>query len=118
MTVNAGFRDWGPATVAGTTILAGNQTGQGGTFAIDTVSGKVRWAHRPNFPSGTGSVSTAPAVAGEIVITAYSAAYPGAVVGLSLATGKEVWRGKGPARDAGGAARGGLAYILDKKGGF
>ncbi|HEY3439528.1 MAG TPA: PQQ-binding-like beta-propeller repeat protein [Paludibaculum sp.] len=118
LTVNAGFRDWGPATVAGTTILAGNQTGQGGTFAIDMVSGKVKWAHRPNFPSGTGSVSTPPAVAGDLVITAYSAAYPGAVVGLSLATGKEVWRGKDPAQGAAPAVSGGLAYILDKNGSF
>ena len=62
LTVNAGFRDWSPATVAGTTILAGNQTGRGGTFAIDMLSGKVKWAHRPAFSTGTGSVSTPPAV--------------------------------------------------------
>lgn len=118
LTVNAGFRDWSPATVAGTVILAGNQTGRGGTFAIDMVSGKVKWAHRPNFPTGTASVSTPPAVSGQMVITAYSAAYPGAVVGLSLATGKEVWRGRDPARDAAVAVHAGLAYILDKNGSF
>ena len=118
LTVNAGFRDWSPATVAGTTILAGNQTGRGGTFAIDMLSGKVKWAHRPAFSTGTGSVSTPPAVSGEIVITSYSAAYPGAVVGLSLTTGKEVWRGRDPARDAAVAVNAGLAYILDKNGSF
>jgi outer membrane protein assembly factor BamB len=118
LTVNPGFRDWSPATVAGTTILGGNQTGRGGTFAIDMVSGKVKWAHRPDFSSGTGSVSTPPAVSGQVVITAYSAAYPGAVVGLSLTTGKEVWRGRDPARDAAVAVNAGLAYILDKDGSF
>ena len=118
LTVNAGFRDWSPAAVAGTTIVAGNQTGHGGTYAIDTATGKVKWAHRPDFSTGTGSVSTTPAVSGEIVVTSYSAAYPGAVVGLSLTTGREVWRGRDPARDAAVAVNAGLAYILDKNGSF
>ena len=118
LTVNPGFRDWGPAAIAGTTILAGNQTGDGGTFAIDTLTGKVRWAHRPNFSSGTGSVSTPPAVSGNIVVVPYAMAYPGAVVGLSLATGKELWRGHDPARDAAVAVSAGLAYVLDKNGSF
>ena len=69
LTVNPGFRDWGPATVAGTTILAGNQTGRGGLFAVDMLSGKVKWTHRPVFSTGTASVSTPPAVSGDIVIT-------------------------------------------------
>jgi hypothetical protein len=38
LTVNPGFRDWSPAAVAGTTILAGNQTGRGGLFAVDMPS--------------------------------------------------------------------------------
>jgi outer membrane protein assembly factor BamB len=118
LTVNPGFRDWGPATVAGTTILSGNQTGSGGLFAIDTLSGKVKWAHRPVFSTGTAGVSTPPAVSGDIVITPYAAAYPGAVVGISLATGKEVWRGRDPFRGAAVAVNAGLAYILDKNGSF
>ena len=118
LTVNPGFRDWSPATVAGTTILAGNQTGRGGLFAIDMLSGKVKWAHRPDFSTGTASVSTPPAVSGGIVVIPYATAYPGAVVGLSLATGKEVWRGPDPVQDAAVAVNAGLAYILGKNGVF
>jgi outer membrane protein assembly factor BamB len=117
-TVNPGFRDWGPTTIAGSTILGGNPTNRGGVFAVDTLSGKLKWAFRPEFKSGTASVSTAPAVSGNIVITPFAAAYPGAVVGVSLATGKEVWRGPDPERDAGVAVNAGLAYILSKDGNF
>ena len=118
LTVNPGFRDWGPATVAGTTILAGNPTGRGGLFAVDMLSGKVKWTHRPVFSTGTASVSTPPAVSGDIVVTPYAAAYPGAVVGVSLATGKEVWRGPDPAQGAAAAVDAGLAYIQGKNGSF
>lgn len=117
VTVNLGFRDWGPATVAGTIVIAGNQTGRGGLFAVDTVTGKARWTYRPAFPSGTASVSTAPAVAGALVITPFAAAHPGSVIAVSLPTGKEVWRGPDPEQGAGVAVDGGLAYIL-AKGGF
>ena len=67
LTVNAGIRDWGPATVTGTTILAGNPTNRGGLFAIDMASGKVKWTYRPAFANGTASVSTPPAVFGDMV---------------------------------------------------
>jgi outer membrane protein assembly factor BamB len=46
-TVNPGFRDWGPATVAGTTILSGNSSNRGGLFAVDMLTGKVKWSVRP-----------------------------------------------------------------------
>jgi outer membrane protein assembly factor BamB len=116
--VNPGFRDWGPTTIAGTTILGGNQTNRGGLFAVDVASGKVKWTYRPEFSTGTASVSTTPAVAGDIVITPFAAAHPGAVVALSLAAGKEVWRGPDPAQDAAVAVNEGLAYILGKDGNF
>ena len=116
--VNLGFRDWGPLTVAGTTILGGNQTGAGGLFAVDMLSGKVRWKFRPVFSSGTASVSTPPAVAGDIVITPYAAAYPGAVIAVSLATGAEMWRGLDPVRGAAVAVSGDLAYVMAKNGTF
>ncbi len=118
LTVNAGFRDWGPATVAGTTILAGNQTGSGGLFAIDTLTGKLKWAFRPVFPTGTAGLSTPPAVAGGLAIAPFAAAYPGAVVAVSLATGKEVWRGPDPVQHAAVAVGGDLAYVLAKNGNF
>ena len=118
LAVNPGFRDWGPTTIAGATILGGNPTGRGGLFAVDMLSGKVKWTYRPVFNGGTASVSTAPAVSGDIIITPFAAAYPGAVVGVSLATGKEVWRGPDPAQGAAVAANAGLAYILAKNGTF
>ena len=67
---------------------------------------------RPVFKGGTASVSTAPAVSGDIVITPCAEGHPGAVVALSLATGKEVWRGPDPARGAIVAVNSGLAYVL------
>jgi outer membrane protein assembly factor BamB len=116
LTVNPGFRDWSPTTVAGTTILGGNRTNRGGVVAVDMPSGKVKWTYRPTFNGGTAAVSTAPAVSGDIVITPFAMAYPGAVVGLALATGKEVWRGPDPVVDAAVAVHGGLAYVLGKDG--
>jgi outer membrane protein assembly factor BamB len=118
LAVNPGFRDWGPTTIAGTTILGGNPSNRGGVFAVDMLSGKVKWTYRPVFKTGTASVSTAPAVSGDMVITPFAAAYPGAVVGVSLATGKEVWRGPDPAQGAAVAVNAGLAYILGKDGNF
>jgi eukaryotic-like serine/threonine-protein kinase len=118
LTVTPGFRDWGPTTIVGTTILAGNMTNRGGVFAIDAISGKVKWTVRPTFNSGTAAVSTAPAVAGDIVITPFSMAYPGAVIAVSLAGGKEIWRGPDPAVDAAVAVSGGVAFVLGKDGRF
>ena len=58
LTVNPGFRDWGPATIAGTTILAGNSSGAGGLYAVDTVTGRFRWKSSPiRLAHGTAFVS-------------------------------------------------------------
>jgi outer membrane protein assembly factor BamB len=118
LTVNPGFRDWSPITIAGTTILGGNSTNRGGVVAVDMATGKVKWTYRPVFTSGTASVSTPPAVAGSLVITPFAAAYPGAVIAVSLATGKEAWRGPDPAQGAAVAVHGELAYVLAKDGNF
>jgi len=118
LTINLGFRDWGPATIAGTTILAGNMTGRGGLFAVDMMTGKLKWTFRSVFSTGTSGLSTAPAVAGNLVIAPFAAAYPGAVVAVSLATGKEVWRGPDPIQGAAVAVNGDLAYVLGKNGNF
>jgi len=114
--VSAGVRDWGPATVVGQIILVGGPSGSGGLFAVDMLSGKLQWTFRPT--KVNGSVSTPPAVAGNIVIAPFGAANPGAVVGVSLATGKEVWRGPDPAVHAAVATHAGMAYILSKDGNF
>jgi outer membrane protein assembly factor BamB len=107
LTVNPGFRDWGPTTIAGTTILGGNATNRGGLFAVDMLTGKVKWTSRP---TGNGSpfVATAPLVAGNVVITIMG----NVVVGLSLATGKEIWRGPATMTSATVAVSDGLAYVL------
>ena len=118
LTVNPGFRDWGPTTVAGTTILAGNQTGNGGLFAIDMLTGKLKWTYRPVFSTVTAGLSTPPAVTGGLAIVPFAAAYPGAVVAVSLATGKEVWRGPDPVQHAAVAVNADLAYVLAKNGNF
>lgn len=118
VTVNPGFRDWSPITIAGGTIVGGNQTGRGGLFGIDTETGRVKWTLRPTFTSGTASVSTPPAVSGDVVITPFAAAHPGAVVALSLASGKELWRGPDPAQDAAVVVHGTNAYVLGKNGQF
>jgi outer membrane protein assembly factor BamB len=114
--INAGVRDWGPATVAGTMMLAGGPTGKGGLFAIDAGTGKLKWTFRPT--GINGSVATPPAVFRDIAIAPFGAANPGAVVAVSMATGKELWRGPDPAVDAAVVVVGELAYILDKQGGF
>ena len=110
--VNAGIRDWGPATVTAATVLAGGS----GLFAIDARTGKLKWGFRPAGISS--SVSTPPAVSGEIAIAPFGAANPGAVVAVSMTTGKELWRGPDPAVNAGVTVSGELAYILSKKGEF
>ncbi len=107
LTVNPGFRDWGPTTIVGTTILAGNATNKGGLFAIDTLSGKVKWTSRPT-GNVNPQVSTAPAVSGDIVITIMH----DVLVALSLATGKEVWRGPATKQSATFAVSSGLVYVL------
>ena len=118
LTVNLGFRDWSPITITGATILGGNQTGGGGEFAVDAVTGKVKWSYRPVFPNGTGSASTASAISGDLAIFTFSHGNPGAVVGVSLATGKEVWRGPDPDQGAGVTVQGGVAFVLGRNRNF
>jgi outer membrane protein assembly factor BamB len=113
-TVNAGVRDWGPSTLSGVLLLAGGPTGNAGLFAVDTASGTLKWRFSPARISG--SVSTPPAVAGGLVLAPFGAANPGAVVAVSLASGKEVWRGPDPAAAAAVVTHDGLAYVLAKDG--
>jgi outer membrane protein assembly factor BamB len=78
----------------------------------------VKRTYRPVFRSGTASVSTAPAVAGNLVITPFASANPGAVKAVALATGKEVWSGPDPIVGAAVAVSAGVAYIQAKDGNF
>ncbi len=106
-TVNPGFRDWSPTTIAGTTILGGNSSNRGGLFAVDMLTGKVKWTSRPTV-SMNPWVSTAPVVSGDIVITIMG----NTLFALSLATGKEVWRGPATMQRATAAVSDGLVYVL------
>jgi len=112
-TVNPGFRDWGPTTIAGNTIIGGNSSNRGGLFAVDTVTGKLKWSARPVGLPGI-SVATKPAVAGNIVIVPMGIT----VVAFSLATGKELWRGLNTERLASVAADSGTAYVLGEDNNF
>ncbi|MEX1130282.1 MAG: PQQ-binding-like beta-propeller repeat protein [Vicinamibacterales bacterium] len=109
ITVKVAFRDWGPPTVAGTTILGGNSSNRGGLFAVDTLSGKVRWSFRPTGTAhGNPFVATAPAVSGDSVIVPLG----NTLMAVSLATGKELWRGPATAQGATVAVDAGIAYVL------
>ena len=113
-TINAGVRDWGPSTLSGGLLLAGSPSGSAGLFAVDTASGKLKWHFSP--ARINGSVSTPPAVAGSLVLAPFGAANPGAVAAVSLASGKEVWRGPDPATGAAVVTHDGLAYVVAKDG--
>ena len=112
-TVNPGFRDWGPTTIAGTTIVGGNSSNRGGLFAVDTLTGKLKWSARPVGLPGI-FVATKPAIAGNVVIVPMGET----VVALSLATGKEIWRGPKTERGASVAADSGTAYVLAEDNNF
>lgn len=107
--VNPGFRDWAPSVVSGTTIVAGNSSNRGGLYAIDTVSGKLKWTARPiGLARGNPFVATAPAIAGDLVIAPMAQT----LVAVTLSTGKEAWRGPQTAPGAAVAAGAGTAFVM------
>ena len=105
------FRVWSPATVAGGIVLAGIATGGGGLYAFDAVTGRRKWSFVPTFSGGTAHLTTPPAVAGDVVIASFGAEHAGAIIAVSLATGKELWRGPAPLLRAEVVAANGLAYL-------
>jgi outer membrane protein assembly factor BamB len=114
-TVNPGFRDWTRTVLAGTTIIGGNSSNRGGLFAVDAVAGKLRWAFRPTgTASGNPFVATAPAVSGGMVI----APMGNTLVAVTIATGREAWRGPATAQSAGVAADRGTAFVLGEDANF
>jgi len=114
-TVNPGFRDWARTVLAGTTIIGGNSSNRGGLFAVDTVTGKLKWSFRPTgTASGNPFVATAPAVSGGVAI----APMGNTLVAVTIATGREAWRGPATAQSAAVAADGGLAFVLGEDANF
>ena len=114
-TVNPGHRDWGPTVLAGTTIIGGNSTNRGGLFAVDTVTGNLKWAFRPTGThSGNPGVSTKPAVSNGLVI----APMGNTLVAASIATGREAWRGPATKESAAVAVDAGMAFVLGEDASF
>jgi len=108
-TINPGFRDWGPTVIAGTTIIGGNSTNRGGLFAVDTVTGKLKWAFRPTgTASGNPGVSRPPAVWNGLAIVPMG----NTLVAVTIATGREAWRGPATKESAGVAVDSGTAFVL------
>lgn len=110
--VSNGNRDWGPASIAGNVIVAGGPSGKAGLHAVDMLTGKLKWSYRP--ADINASVSTPPAIVRNLAIAPYGAANPGAVIAVSLSTGKAVWRGPDPATDATVVAMGDIVYVHTK----
>ena len=114
-TVNPGFRDWAPTVLAGTTILGGNSSNRGGLFAVDAIAGKLKWTFRPTgTASGNPFVATAPAVSGGLAI----APMGNTLVAVTIATGREAWRGPATALSAAVASDGGMAFVLGEDASF
>ncbi len=114
--VSNGNRDWGPASIVGNIIVAGGPSGNAGLHAVDMLTGKLKWSYRP--ADINASVSTPPAIVRDLAIAPYGAANPGAVIAVSLSTGKAVWRGADPATNATVVATGDMAYVQTKDGVF
>ena len=107
--VNPGHRDWAPTVIAGNTIIGGNSSNRGGLFGVDTTTGTLKWSFRPTgTASGNPFVATVPAVAGGLAI----APMGNTLVAVTIATGREAWRGPQTAQNAAVAADGGLAFVL------
>jgi outer membrane protein assembly factor BamB len=114
-TVNPGFRDWAQPVLVGTTIVAGNSSNRGGLFAVDTMTGKLKWTFRPTgTSSGNPFVATAPAVSGAVAV----APMGNTLVAVTIATGREAWRGPATAQSAAAAADGGMVFVLGEDANF
>lgn len=114
--VSNGNRDWGPASLAGNLIIAGGPSGAAGLHAVNMTTGKLAWSFRPT--DINGSVSTPPAIVRDLAIAPYGAANPGAVIAVSLSTGKPVWRGPDPATNATVGASSDMVFVHTKDGNF
>lgn len=108
-TVNPGFRDWTATAISGSTIVGGNSSNRGGLFAVDTLTGKLKWSARPTGTArGNPFVATRPAISGDVVIAPMGET----LMALNLATGKEVWRGPETQQSAAVAAAGGTVFVM------
>jgi outer membrane protein assembly factor BamB len=82
-----GFRDFGGITAAGGLAVTGNITGEGGIFAFDAASGKLRWK------SPVGQMRGGPVTDGQhVFVVADAFSRKNALYALDLKTGKTVWQ--------------------------
>jgi outer membrane protein assembly factor BamB len=117
--IKLGFRDWGPITVTGTTLLSSNSTGGGGVFAVDMTTGRQKWAFRPALPGGAPQVHSPIVVEGDRVLALMDSTHPNLLAALSVATGRELWRQtieEEAAQNAGVGLGNGLAFVQTRKG--
>jgi len=110
--VSLGFRDWGAITIAGNTVLAGHPNDGGGIYAIDGTTGKQKWFHVAPKSEGNPSVSRPAVVSGDTVLVCYGKY----LVALSLATGRERWRGPAPFDTSVPIIAGNMVYMTDAEG--
>jgi outer membrane protein assembly factor BamB len=113
LTFAPGVRDLGPAALDNGTLYVGGPTGNGGLFAVDAAVARLRWVFRPRGLSG--SVSTRPVIMGNLVIAPFGAASRGAVVAVSTATGKEVWRALDPSAYSAVVGEGDRVFVVDSE---
>ncbi len=82
-----GFRDFGGITEASGLAITGNITGDGGIFAFDAATGKLRWKNP------VGQMRGGPATDGErIFAVADASSGKGTLYALDVKTGKTVWQ--------------------------
>jgi outer membrane protein assembly factor BamB len=116
LAITAGFRDWGPATLAGDAIIGSNMTGRGGVFAFDATTGKPRWSWRGDERGGV-SVSAPIVVQGDTAVVLLKTLHPSRLMGLAVATGKERWHVEVQVlREAEIAAADGLLFVQTRDG--
>ncbi|MEO8520134.1 MAG: PQQ-binding-like beta-propeller repeat protein [Acidobacteriota bacterium] len=91
LTITQGFRDWIGIALAGPTVISGAPNGKGGLYAIDAATRAVKWTFRPAAPASP-MVSTRASIVGNTVLSRFEDGQGAWLIGISLATGNELWR--------------------------
>ena len=112
LVIGLGFRDWGAITIAGNTVFVGHPSNGGNIYALDASTGRQKWFHVAPKNEGNPSVCEPAVVSGDTVLFGcrkYLAA-------LSLATGRERWRGPAPFENSIPVISGNIVYMTDVEG--